>query len=145
MLFRGLAIALIISCLVSCGSETPRQSADAAIETTGVSVKPIEGNVSADTLLPSFTLEMAETLVAKHYSGLNLEAKYPRYKGLLIRIETILPARGDSFDFTCTIHGRKWPTPNRDTGTLAFRTRESFTAYPQNRQWTAIRTTSVQN
>jgi hypothetical protein len=131
-------MALIAACLISCGSETSRQESGPTVEAVASdSIKSTDSAGSTATILPPFNLETAETLVAIHYSALNREAKYPLYKGLLIKIDTILPARGDSLDFTATIYGRKWLTPNGDTATKAFRTRESFTAYPQGRQWTA--------
>lgn len=133
-------MALTVSCLISCGSESRRQESPTTVETVAAdSIKSADSAGSAATNPNPFNVETAETLVAMHYSALNREAKYPLYKGLLIKIDTILPARGDSLEFTATIHGRKWLTPNGDTATKAFRTRESFAAYPQGTQWTAIR------
>ena len=134
-----MVLAFTITCLISCGSETRRQETGTTIETTTAdSMHSPDSAGSGATNPPPFTVETAETLVAMHYSALNRDAKYPLYKGLLIRIDTILPARGDSLDFATTIQGRKWLTPNGDTATKSFRTRESFTAHPQGSQWTAL-------
>jgi hypothetical protein len=81
---------------------------------------------------------MAETLAAVYFSDLNRAAKYPRYKGLLIAIDTPLPSGLDgTAAFRARINGRIWETPNGDTATLPYRDTLSFTAAWDGEKWTA--------
>jgi hypothetical protein len=86
---------------------------------------------------PAFDREMAETLAAMYFSDLNREAKYPRFKGLLIAIDTPLPGGPEgAADFRARIDGRIWETPNGDTLTIPYRDTLAFTATWDGVRWT---------
>lgn len=85
-----------------------------------------------------FDRETAETLAAMYFSDLNREAKFPKYKGLLIAIDTPLPVgAGGTAAFRARIDGRIWNTPNGDTITLPYRDTLAFTASWDGQKWTA--------
>jgi hypothetical protein len=126
----------IFACLVTLGciacnprsnkSEAEKETAsDSSIRTAS----PLEDTISV------LTREDAETLVAKHYSVLNRQAKYPLYQGLLVAVDSISGAPGDTLKIHSTIHGRKWLTPNGDTTTLPFREIRVLNAWKKERQW----------
>jgi hypothetical protein len=68
-----------------------------------------------------FSQETAETLTAQYFGGLNREARYQRYKGLFIVIDTTnLTVADSSARFRARVEGRVWANPNRDTSTLPY-------------------------
>ena len=86
----------------------------------------------------TFDMETAETLVAMHFSDLNREATYARFKGLLISIDTPLSASSTGMvSFRARVDGRQWKTPNGDTTTLPFRDTLEFLAAWNGIRWTA--------
>jgi hypothetical protein len=112
-----------------------------SVPSTGRQDSTLSADTSADaasTPPALFDPETAETLTAMHFSELNREAKYQRYKGLLVDIDTIFPSGPDgSQRFRALVWGRRWENPSRDTTTRPYQDTISFMATWEGRNWSA--------
>jgi hypothetical protein len=129
------AMLMVVGC---AGESTREQPNDKVFAELPAATTDKSGSGNNPEPVPAFSLEDAETITARHYSQLNSDAKYPLYKGLLVKIDQIDSTSRDSIRFTSTVTGRKWMTPNGDTATQAFRETKEFSVFRADSQWQGI-------
>jgi hypothetical protein len=125
---------LLLLWAAGCADPGKPPSTDTQAKSEGAVINDTVGSVPPRP----FDRELAETLAAMYFSDLNRAAKYPRYKGLLIAIDTPLPnGLNGAAAFGARINGRIWETPNGDTATLPYRDTLAFMAAWDGQKWTA--------
>lgn len=126
----------LIWIVLSCGGDK-----DQTIKDNISSEKPVPAAVDspsrAISLPPAFTIEDAETMVAKHYSALNQHEGFIRYKGLGIAISTIQQVSTDTFSVEARVTGRRVIDINKDTSSKPFTSDHFFKAFILGNSWNA--------